>query len=1148
MSCRRWAYVVPAVALLALSAVAQAGAVEQTRPWRIGVSGSYCSGYWGMLGRLGLPRERLLEQRVWEADYLKQFDVVLMGSAWGDSYRTSRAVEQFVYGGGIAVTEYTVWPSPSVLPGDRYGDRRTPNMRFVESDCPASKGLPQLGIVYTSRRNGVSIFPTPGRPDTYEIARYTDRGAPSDVTGGFRTGSGDAPAMLLFRYGKGWWLWCGTQMSYQTALRDSEFVPAILNALDFASGGELRSIVATTSLGADQLLTAKDPIDVQVRRRPGRGDRKTPPSPFEVWDDDAEQSGDFDLTGTLRTGSSAEVVAAYWNPQSYRSVRFDTQEARILRVEGGQETTVASALLPSTSAKSRQVHVKRRHGQVFVRIDGVPLMSAVDGREQQGLVAAKGLDDVSCQPATPVDFSDDFMRLPQEQSDWEPVTGTWQVQQDRGDRNAGEVSMSANPFRYEASASGETEGRAVVGSWAWDDYEAEVSVRPTCATVGILGHYESPESYLALQVPVVKKGDKPGSVSLVVCSQGQRRVIATAQGACQWDEWTRLGLRISGGYVQALVDGEILAEALDPVRGVGRAGLTLTGGKALFDDVSVKAWEALPRPFGTTPSANWDADKGSYEVANGKTGEIEVRGKPEARILSPWMGRDAYRCWASLRPEKAQEAGLFLRYLGPRQYYLLGFSPAPEGQTLVRLTRVNRDTESTLGEATLTGGLAVERSVLAQFVGDHLQVWVDGEKHFDLADDGPIYGRLGMYSRGEGAAYFRNLGALPVDAEKHLVDDLTPSFAGILDRHTWAGKVNSLVSSPTDLRLFWHRGEFAGDVTVKIGVRQQKGEPVTVASALLGDGQATASGYEMRITRTWDLKDVKLEVFRLGQKVAEGTAPLFSTRTEFEAEMSRVGQTLVLRLDGEAVLRYRDDKPLDARHLGMRLAGSLLYPDDTRIETPAVRVDTFAEAATGWTSEAGTWEVSSRWSCTPGWTWFAGWGTSDVWTRTKDAFVGDQRIDMFVGCKMMDIPGNDRNKKEVLQELRLGMCTKPGDVNSGYRFILGGRNNTWTAIQKNGSTVAEVAWKVPQAGLHNDWTLMSAVKHGNVISLEWEGHEVLRYVDPEPLTEGHVSMGTYDNGIMVPKVTIYGQIKRPPVTMPALDSAAKEVVVSRKAG
>ena len=242
MSCRRWAYVVPAVALLVLSAVAQAGAVEQTRPWRIGVSGSYCSGYWGMLGRLGLPRERLLEQRVWEADYLKQFDVVLMGSAWGDSYRTSRAVEQFVYGGGIAVTEYTVWPSPSVLPGDRYGDRRTPNMRFVESDCPASKGLPQLGIIYTSRRNGVSIFPTPGRPDTYEIARYTDRGAPSDVTGGFRTGSGDAPAMLLFRYGKGWWLWCGTQMSYQTALRDSEFVPAILNALDFASGGELKPV------------------------------------------------------------------------------------------------------------------------------------------------------------------------------------------------------------------------------------------------------------------------------------------------------------------------------------------------------------------------------------------------------------------------------------------------------------------------------------------------------------------------------------------------------------------------------------------------------------------------------------------------------------------------------------------------------------------------------------------------------------------------------------------------------------------------------------------------------------------------------------------------------------------------------------------
>jgi hypothetical protein len=42
--------------LLVLSAMANAQSPPQTRRWRIGVAGGYCTGYLGMLALHGLPR------------------------------------------------------------------------------------------------------------------------------------------------------------------------------------------------------------------------------------------------------------------------------------------------------------------------------------------------------------------------------------------------------------------------------------------------------------------------------------------------------------------------------------------------------------------------------------------------------------------------------------------------------------------------------------------------------------------------------------------------------------------------------------------------------------------------------------------------------------------------------------------------------------------------------------------------------------------------------------------------------------------------------------------------------------------------------------------------------------------------------------
>lgn len=1121
---RRFSVVLGFCFLLACTA-SYAAPPAQTHAWRIGVGGGYCSGYWGMLARMGLPRERLLEQRVTDPDYLRQFNVVLIASSWGESSALSNAVERFVQEGGIAITEYNARPSTWALPGRRIAERKGPNLRFVPSPCPVSQGLPQLGVITLGRRPAMSIIPEPGRPDTYVLARFTDEAATADVIGTFKVDGEQAPAMLLFRYGKGWWLWAGTWLGYYGSLRGTEFDQVVLNTLQFASGGELVPRFDTRSLSSAQLLTAPKPVEVRERRRPGRGEAQAPPEGFEVLDDSLEQAGDFDLQGTVPAKGSAEVVSAYWNAQSYRAVRLTSDRLSIVRVEGGRETEVASATVPGAKG-ARALEVRRRNGEVFVRLDGRPVLSALDGPAQQGVVAARGVQDTAFHEAEPVDFTDDFMRLPSEQSEWQTVTGTWAVQQDKGDRNAGEVNMSANPFRFEGRAPADEPGRAVVGQWFWDDCELSVAVRPKSKQVALLGHYRSPGDCIALRVGVTRDSAAV-ETELVQWEGGTERLLAKAVGGCAWDQWAQLGLRLSGGYLQGLLNGQVVVQALDETRACGRAGLMVEDGTALFDDFSAQPWEAMPRSYGSNSSLGWVADRGSFQIGAGADPAMVVRGKPDARMLSAWTGLDAYRCWTTAKLGDASAAGLYVRYQGPRQYYLAVLVPGDDGKVHVQLRRSNRGEEQLLADKPLEGDRGLARILLVEARGDQLRVTVDGQPCVDLTDEGPRWGRVGLYVGSEAPAEFRATGAVPVDQTVHLVDDLTPGFAGIIDRNIWATKADFLYADPQDLNLFWHRGQFAGDVTVKLGVRKQPGVPTTVTSLCLGDATGVAGGYEVRITRNWDEEEVKLQVLRRGQSVAEGTARMYTSRDAFEAELSRSRGALICRLDGEAALTYRDPEPLDARWVGMKLVGAAINPDDTRIETPDALSYTFAQAATDWVPESGTWEVSSRWSCTPGWTWYAGWGDKDVWTTTRRVYEGDQRVDAFMGCKMMDVPGSPDKKRETLQELRIGLCTTPGDPASGYRFIVGGRNNTWTAIQKNGKTLGEVYWSLPQAGMHNDWTLISAVKRGNELRLEWEGNVLVRCTDPDPLPAGHVSLGTYDNGVLIPKVTIYGHPQAP---------------------
>ena len=206
----------------------------------------------------------------------------------------------------------------------------------------------------------------------------------------------------------------------------------------------------------------------------------------------------------------------------------------------------------------------------------------------------------------------------------------------------------------------------------------------------------------------------------------------------------------------------------------------------------------------------------------------------------------------------------------------------------------------------------------------------------------------------------------------------------------------------------------------------------------------------------------------------------------------------------------------------MRRDGCLINPSDADVLSPNVNTHTFKTAPVEMGIISGTLDVSNRWSCSPNWTWLAGWNQNgEALTATRQSFTGDQRIDIYVGTKMMPNP-TGKGHYEELRDLLFGLCED--DAGGGYRVVIGAKDNGYSTLTRDGTVVASNnSWKLPQSERHNNWILVTLRKIGPVVSVKVWGYEILRYEDPEPLEGGRIAIGTDHNGITVPRITIYGR-------------------------
>ena len=221
----------------------------------------------------------------------------------------------------------------------------------------------------------------------------------------------------------------------------------------------------------------------------------------------------------------------------------------------------------------------------------------------------------------------------------------------------------------------------------------------------------------------------------------------------------------------------------------------------------------------------------------------------------------------------------------------------------------------------------------------------------------------------------------------------------------------------------------------------------------------------------------------------------------------------------------------------IELAGALPVLRDVQVESANVRDYTFTSAPTDWWVQSGVWEMTNRWSCSPGWSWFGGRSdeVASIWNKRK--FSGDLSVQCYFAFKM-DTSGTKAWRDGVggwmerPADFAITTCGDGTNLGSGYSFIVAAENNQHCVLLKQGKVVMEssapeailasnIDGKVDTNKLHRKWWFAKINKIGDRVECWLDNNLLFTYTDPKPLNDGQMALWTYSNGIMLARVQIF---------------------------
>ena len=144
----------------------------------------------------------------------------------------------------------------------------------------------------------------------------------------------------------------------------------------------------------------------------------------------------------------------------------------------------------------------------------------------------------------------------------------------------------------------------------------------------------------------------------------------------------------------------------------------------------------------------------------------------------------------------------------------------------------------------------------------------------------------------------------------------------------------------------------------------------------------------------------------------------------------------------------------DAPH-AIGFEGAMPSLQDVEVQSNNVYDYTFTTAPADWRVQSGVWEMTNRWVCSPGWSWFGGRSeeVASIWNKRK--FSGDFSVQFYFAFKM-GLTGTPTWKYRP-SDVAISFCGDGHNLGSGYSLVLGADDNSHSVLMRRGQKVADSA-------------------------------------------------------------------------------------------
>ncbi len=529
--------------------------------------------------------------------------------------------------------------------------------------------------------------------------------------------------------------------------------------------------------------------------------------------------------------------------------------------------------------------------------------------------------------------------------------------------------------------------------------------------------------------------------------------------------------------------------------------------------------------YGQNPFA-WRGQAGAKESA-----AFCVSGKPF------W---EDYTFSAAVCPGADGAVGLAVNMTDPRNGLLVRWTPAND-----RSSRGNTMTLYKLvdGELALLakarGGFIPGQWYRLTVVSDleGVSVQVDGEERMAVKNVTPWRGGIGLYAEGTRGAIFDDITVYGRTLNKDLItenllsaltDRIRNDDKGMQEWSTLRSDWSITQMSPGDptygKETAYHRLDFYGDHRLTATIIPRISKSGKLLLSLCGNGRDLTAGYRAVIEHATNPAKTTYTLYRDTTAVASKVIDLLETGTEYTLRLSRIGDTLVLDQDGDPVLRYTDPKPLAGQRPAYYAEGNLAPVRKSLVISTQMLDYLFADAPTDWVTH-GVWQPTTRWSCSPNWSFLAGYSRGNAVLWHKKRFTGDHTFEAFLGLKM-EYPREREIYDNRYRNFAVTICGDGRDPLSGYAGIFGvpdetGAPNRRSVLLRNGVEVGSTTITVPGRGAaHREWFNLMLKKRGNVVELYLEGRLAITYTDPKPLAGGVPAAWASDNCISMARARV----------------------------